>query len=407
MNILYLFHYAGTPQYGMMYRPYHLGKEWVKQGHNVTIVGASYSHVRMKQPVVNKDFDEEFVEGIRYIWMKTPSYNSSIKRIINIICFVRKLNKYSKRLCDMTKPDIVIASSTYPLDNYPAHKIAKLSGAKYCYEVHDLWPLSPMLIGGYSPKHPFIRVMQRAEDYAYKHVDKVVSLLWNAEEHMREHGLAKGKYICVPNGYDPDYWTEEKRNLPLPEIHQKTFDSLTGKLIVGFAGGFAASGAVINLIETAAVLKENNNIQFVLVGKGMEEQKLKDRAIELNLNNVTFLPAVSKELVPAVNSHFDIAYMGGTHSKLHYYGTAFNKMTDYMLSEKPIVQAIDEPNSVIEKVGCGVQIEAENPKDAANAILKIAQMPENDRLVMGKKGREYVENNLKWEKLATTFINAF
>ena len=30
MNILLINHYAGSPQYGMEYRPYYLAREWVK-----------------------------------------------------------------------------------------------------------------------------------------------------------------------------------------------------------------------------------------------------------------------------------------------------------------------------------------------------------------------------------------
>ena len=56
MNILLINHYAGGPIYGMEYRPYYLSREWVKMGHKVTILGASYSHLRQMQPNVTKDF---------------------------------------------------------------------------------------------------------------------------------------------------------------------------------------------------------------------------------------------------------------------------------------------------------------------------------------------------------------
>ena len=130
----------------------------------------------------------------------------------------------------------------------------------------------------------------------------MVSLLWNAEEHMREHGLAEGKFVSVPNGYDPEDWTEEKRNLPLPDEHQKAFKTLEGKVVVGFSGGFAASGALMTLIETAALLKNDERIHFVLVGKGPEEESLRNEVKTMGLNNVTFLPAVSKNLINASSS---------------------------------------------------------------------------------------------------------
>ncbi len=407
MNILLINHYAGSKEYGMEYRPYYLAREWVKQGHQVTIVAATFSHLRLKNPSVEKDYSTENLEGIRYVWLKTPKYGASLARIRNIISFMRKLKKYSKRFSEEIKPDLVVASSTYPLDNYAACKIAKMTGAKYTYEIHDLWPLSPMLIGGYPKWHPFIWVMQKAEDYAYKHCDKVISLLWNAEEHCRERGLAPGKFKCIPNGYLPEEWTDDKFELLLPEEHQTAFESLKGKTIVGFAGGFAASGSLDTLLKAAAKLKDRDDVHFVLVGKGPEYDNYLKIIKEYQLNNVTILPPVLKKLIPAVNKHFDIAFLGGVHSPLHQYGTSYNKMTDYMLSAKPIVQSVDEPGSVVERVGCGFRVEAENIPAIADAIEKLASFTPEERLEMGKKGEQYVRKNLPWGKLAKDFVDAF
>jgi len=407
MNILLINHYAGSQAYGMEYRAYYLAKEWVQQGHQVTIVAATYSHLRMKNPMVKKDYQIEMIDGIKYIWLKTPPYEGSLKRILNMGAFVYKVKKYAKRLSQAEQPNLVIAGSCYPLDNYVANKIAKLSGAKYTYEVRDIWPLSPKLIGGYSDYHPFIWVMQRAEDYAYKHVDEVISLLWNAEGHMLERGLPKGKFVCVPNGYYPEEWTEDKFNLPLPDEHQKAFDLLKGKIIVGFAGGFAASGNVISLVIAAAELKNRSDIHFILVGKGPELPSYEKVIEDNNLTNITILPSVPKSLIPAINKHFDIAYLGGLHSELHQYGTSYNKMTDYMLCSLPIVQSVDEPGSVVERVGCGIRVEAENVDAIAKAIIQLAEMTAEDRKEMGKKGKEYVEKNLPWDKLAKDFLAPF
>lgn len=407
MNILLINHYAGSKEYGMEYRPYYLAREWVKQGHQVTIVGATFSHLRLRQPQVERDFQEEDIDGIKYVWFKTPEYGGSFARIKNIIVFLWKLRKNVKKIAKLYAPNLVIASSTYPLDNIPAHKIAVAANAKYCYEIHDLWPLSPMLIGGYSKYHPFILAMQYGEDYAYKHVDKVVSLLWNAEKHCKERGLPSGKFVCIPNGYNPDEWSDEKFELPLPEYHQKAFDSLSGKTIVGFAGGFAASGAVITLVKSAAELRKREDVHFVLVGKGPEQSAYEQLIKEQYLTNISILPSVPKNLIPAINKHFDIAYLGGLHSELHQYGTSYNKMTDYMLCSLPIVQSVDEPGSVVERLGCGIRVEAENVKAVSKAIIRLANMTPEDRKKMGAKGKAYVEANLPWSKLAEDFLKPF
>lgn len=409
MNILLINHYAGGLKYGMEYRPYYLAKEWVKMGHQVTLIGASFSHLRIEQPVVaaNKDFEEETVEGINYIWVKTPAYESIFARIQNIFVFVCKLWKYSRKISELVKPDLIVASSTYPLDIYPARKIAKISGAKLCYEVHDLWPLSPRLIGGYSSWHPFIVVMQLAENYAYKYVDKVISLLWNAEQHMRRHGLIEGKFKCIPNGYSKENWDDLNLKEEIPQTHKLLFKRLENKTIVGFAGGFAVSGSLDTLVKAAKLLKEEDNLSFVFVGKGLEQEYLEKLVKEYSLSNIFFLPAVKKIQVPQIIAQFDIAFMGGVHSKLHYYGTSYNKLTDYMLSAKPIIQAIDEPNSVVERVGCGICVEAENSRLVADAILELAGMSREERGKMGERGRKYALENLEWGILAKHFLDEF
>jgi len=48
VNILLINHYAGSRNHGMEYRPYYLSREWVRLGHNVTVVAASFSHLRTR-----------------------------------------------------------------------------------------------------------------------------------------------------------------------------------------------------------------------------------------------------------------------------------------------------------------------------------------------------------------------
>ena len=159
MKILLINHYAGSPNLGMEFRPYYVTKGWVKLGHEVLIVGGSYSHLRKVQP----QSCEEMIDDVRYRWVKVNPYKGNgIGRIISMFSFVTKLYCNYRRYLRNFKPDIVIASSTYPLDIYPAYRIARHYHAKLIYEVHDLWPLSPMELGGYSKKHAFIRIMQKA-----------------------------------------------------------------------------------------------------------------------------------------------------------------------------------------------------------------------------------------------------
>ncbi|MBM3434929.1 MAG: glycosyltransferase family 4 protein [Bacteroidetes bacterium] len=406
MNILLINHYAGSSGLGMEFRPYYLGKEWVRAGHHVTIISASYAHVRRKQPMVSKDFSEEFISGIRYVWIKTPKYDGNgLRRVMNMIVFVIKLWISASRISKKFKPDVVIASSTYPLDNYPAYRIALKSGAQYAYEVHDLWPLSPMELGGYSKHHPFIRIMQAAENFAYKNVNLVISMLPNTLQYMQGHGLDSGKWHYIPNGINPEEWEKESA---IPEKHVVTLKNIKdqGHKIIGYTGSIGIANALENLISAAALLTKDK-ISFVITGVGPEKVRLEKQTIMKGVGNVFFLDPVLKKQMPALLDRFDILYIGLQKQSLFRFGISPNKLLDYMMAAKPVIQAIDAGNDMVGEAGCGISLEPENPEKLTEAIKTILSYTDDERAILGAKGREYVLKHHNYIVLADRMISIF
>lgn len=401
MNILLINHYAGSPAYGMEFRPYYMAKEWVKAGHKVLIVGGSYSHLRKQQPTPGL----EKIDGIDYYWVKLNEYTGNgLGRIISMILFVSKLWCNYKSYIGSFKPDIVIASSTYPIDIYPARKIARNYKAKLIYEVHDLWPLSPMELGGYSEKHPFIRIMQRAEDYCYKHVDGVVSILPKAEEHMKEHGLADGKFFYVPNGIATDDWEEP---MSLPADHNIVISDLKhrGHFLVGFAGAHGIANSLYAIIDAIDQLK-NENVSLVLVGTGQEKENLVKYSKERHIENVYFLEPINKLAIPSLLAEMDLLYIGLQKQSLFRFGISPNKIFDYMMAGKPIVQAIDAGNNLVEEANCGLYAEPGNVDAIKKTILDIKNLSDEERHNLGENGRQFVLENHTYQVLGANFIKA-
>lgn len=403
MNILMISHYAGAPQYGMEFRSYYMAREWVRMGHRVLIAGASFSHLRKQQPSPGN----ETIDGIEYLWMPSRRYEGNgLGRVLSMVQFVLNVFRHTHSLVNF-HPDMVIASSVYTFDIYPCRLIARRSHAKLVYEVHDLWPLSPMTIGHYSKWHPFIWLLQRGENYAYRHSDMVVSILDKAFPHMQRHGLDANRFCCIPNGFLQEEWGEANQ-APLPAEHSTLLSQLktSGRTIVGFAGGLTQSTAMQVLVMAAKQLANNPRLAFVLVGQGPRKEELMALAQSQNTGNIFFLPPVDKRAIPALLSRFDICYAGGVHSSLHQHGTSFNKITDYMVAGKPIVVSVDEPGNLVSRVNCGIQVEAENPTQVANAIATLADMTGEERAAMGEKGRCHALQNLDYTTLSQRFINA-
>lgn len=403
MNIIIIDHYAGSPFLGMEFRPYYLGKEWVKMGHQVTIIGASFSHLRKVQPILG----EETIEGIKYIWIKTNKYSGNgVGRLISMLIFVTKLYFKAKRLAKKINPDVVIASSTYPLDIYPARKISKLvkdKKSKLIYEVHDLWPLSPMELGGYTPKHPFIKVMQAAEDYAFKNVDAVVSILPKAFPHMSDHGLSKEKFFYIPNGIVVEDWINP---FPLDLKHHELIQNLhlQNKFIVGYAGAHGTANSLQAIIDAVARI-EINNVALVLVGTGQEKNDLIKYVKEKEIKNVYFIAPINKLMIPSLLKEMDVLYVGLQKQSLFRFGISPNKIFDYMMASKPIIQAIEAENNLVRDADCGIDVEPECVDEIANAILEIQALSEEDRRRMGENGYNFVLKNHTYDILGKRFIN--
>lgn len=405
MKILYLNHYAGSPKYGMEFRPYYLAREWCKAGHEVVVIAASYSHLRYQNPTVSSFYQHEIIDGVRYIWCRTPAYSGNgLGRVINIFTFLWRVVRLGWRYLHQWQPNVIIASSTYPLDTLPAVWMARRCQARVVYEVHDLWPLTPIEVGGMPSWHPFIRLLQWAEDFGYRHADTVISMLPCAKQHMMQHGMKPEKYCVIPNGIDVGEW-ESSTLYTLPDAHAQVLENLKKRqhFLVGYAGGLGLANALDTLIASAERLNDVP-VAFVLLGEGPEKADLMNRVRQRRLTNVYFLPAVSKSVVPAFLAHMDVMYLGWKKLKIYRFGINPNKLFDYLMAGKPVVHAVEAGNDIVQAARAGLSVPPEDPEALAGAIRTLLAMPAAERVAMGTSGKTYVLANHNYQHLAQMFL---
>ncbi len=404
MNILYINHYAGSIYHGMEYRPYYLAREWVKLGHNVTIIASNISHIRTINIDVpdSQDYLVETIDGIKYIWCRTPSYSGNgVKRVINIWVFLRQVRKLFPKLIAEAKPDLVIASSTYPFDTKVAAVIAKKVQAKLVYEVHDLWPLTPIELSGMSKYHPYIWWMQKAENFAYRTADKVVSLLPKAIDYMHKHGMSLDKFVYIPNGVSISDW--QNSSILMPKEHSQQIENIKGqfKFLVGYAGSMGESNALEYLVSAAKKLPD---IAFVLIGNGTNRELLLQRVMNENITNVFFLSAIQKTQVADFLKQMDVLYIGWKKLSIYRFGICPNKLFDYMLAAKPIIHSVNAGNDLVFDAKCGVSVAAEDINAIVKAINTLSHQKLDDRERMGENGHGYVIKHHDYPILAKRFL---
>lgn len=388
--------YATTPAVSFGGRHYYLAEELAKRGYNVYVIAGTANHQTRTIPKFKALFTLEKIGGFSFIWVKMPEYANahSKQRAINWFLFPWRIQKLSQFIPD--KPDVVLCSSPHPIAFLGAERIAKKFKAKLVFEVRDIWPLTLIELGGYSPKHPFIRFMQWVEERAYKKSDRVISNLKNSVEHMVRHGLQREKFAWVPNGFSMD---EVNQNVPLNETVANSLPK--NKFIVGYAGAIGVANTLDTFVEAAEKLKSYSDIAFVMVGQGSEKEALQNLVSNRKLDNVIFIEPIPKVEIQSMLSRFDVCFIGLTKDPLFKFGVSPNKLFDYLYSGKPILYAIESGEyTPVKDADAGVQVEPQNPQALADAVLQLYSLSNADRDKLGANGKQVAIEQYEYGMLA-------
>ena len=427
MKILLINHYAGAHKYGMEFRPLYLAREWTKVNNEVVIVASDQSHIRANNPdfkskemkplqgLDSQKFRTEKIDDIQYIWCKTPEYSGNgMGRVFNIFVFLIRLFQLSFWLGRNFLADVIITSSTYPMDIFPARWMKfvfskfgrRTKPTKLVYEVHDLWPLSPIELGGMSPWHPFILWIQGAEDLSYRWADQVISMLPKTKEYMISRGMRPNKFSYVPNGIDFAEWDSDSKSLLNLNFQKQAAEIKSGfTLTVAYFGTHGLANALVSFVEAAELaLEKKLSIAFILVGTGPDKSTLVQLAKSKKLTNIFFLEAISKSEIPNALQLFDILYIGLQKQKLFRFGISPNKLIDYMAAAKPILFAIEAGNDPVLENSCGLSIMPEDPVAIVEALVKFSTLAVSERKNMGMRGRAFARENHDYRVLAGKFL---
>jgi len=91
---------------------------------------------------------------------------------------------------------------------------------------------------------------------------------------------------------------------------------------------------------------------------------------------------------------------------LFRFGISPNKLMDYMMAGRPIIQAIEAGNDMVAESECGLSVPPEEPQAIAEATLHLLALSASEREAMGRKGHEYVMAHHDYRVLAQQFLEA-
>jgi glycosyltransferase involved in cell wall biosynthesis len=387
--------YASTPATGRHPRPHHFARELAARGHRVRLIAASWHHLLREGVTAEAAPPLERIDGYDFVRIPMPRYAHSHdkRRVLNWLLFAWRVTELHRRLPE--RPDVIMCSSPALFAFLGAERLARRFGARLVFEVRDIWPLTLVELGSYSPRHPMIMVMQWVEDRAYRQSDEVISVLPGAVDHMVARGMERRKFNWIPNGFS------KSDDVVPTDMPTSLRDSLpNARFVVGYIGTLGRANALDNLLSAAERLRDQTDIAFVLVGPGLEKDRLQAETTARGLENVHFIDAVPKAMVQSMLADFDACYIGWLESSLYRFGISANKLYDYLYSGRPIVHAFSGGYDPVEAYGAGVTGPAENPSALSEAILKLRDLPLEERRRMGENGRRAALEHHEYGMLA-------
>ena len=391
-------------------RHYHFAKYLTQAGYNVKVFAASSLHNSDENLISNKQmFLESEFEGLSYVYVRAGNYKGNgMSRIKNMLEFSGRLRSVFKKLARKEgRPDVLCVASPHNFVCMPSLRYSKKAKIPCIVEVADLWPESIVAYFPKFQKNPAIALMYSLEKWMYKRADRIIFTMEGGAEYICDKGWGKkidlSKVKHINNGVNLELFdAQAKENI----VQDSDLDDETTFKII-YAGSIRHANGLGSLLDIAKfIASKNQQIKFLIWGDGDQKESLEKRAVDEQIDNVTFKGRVEKKYIPYITSkaqllllHYDSVY-----ERIFKYGGSQNKFFEYLASGRPILSDIEIGYSIISKYKAGVEVDSQNPEDIANAIDQVLKMPIEEIEQMGKNARAAAED-YDYKVLADKFIH--
>jgi len=394
VRILFLSHFYPPEMGGAASRISGLAKWLVKFGHEVTVITGfpNYPIGKIFPDYKNKKNKVEFIDGVKILRTKVfpVAYESIFIRLLNYFTlFITAFFVSFKKRNDF---DIIVASSPPLTIGMLGLILSKIYKIPWILDVRDIWPDVAVEAGMLKQGGMTYQLSKKLANYLYNNADHITPVTDIKSTKIGQNNINSSKISVVQNGVDFDLINAAKQKDWCSDL------GLEDKFILSYAGLIGIAQGVNVIIETALQLKEVQELHFLIVGEGVEKQKLQDRARSLKLNNITFLSCQPKELIVSLLTSSDIALIPLVSDKL--LDAVPSKLLEAWACKLPVLLiAGGEAADTVLKAGGGIVVAPNDINGIKIAIKKLQDSPELIKKY-SQNGFNYVSGNFDREFLA-------
>ncbi|MBN1185671.1 MAG: glycosyltransferase family 4 protein [Bacteroidales bacterium] len=379
-------------------------KIWQEIGHDVVVItGNLFQRSTIRKIQYKGKFVVKTNQENAEVWRcyVSKAYNRSfIGRLWGYFSFVFS-GLYAGLFKVKGKFDLILVTSPPIFVGIIAYVLSKVKRIPFVFEVRDLWPESAIDTGVIRNKH-IIMGSYWFEDFIYKRAKLICVLTpaFHTKLHAEKH-IPKEKIILIPNAADFELVDELSTEFD-PDVFRKE-TGMDDNFVIIYIGAHGVANGLNQVLDVARLLKDTK-VLFILIGGGMQKQKLVYEAKDKKINNIRFLDSMPKKealkYVIASDAGASILIKNETFKTVYS-----NKTFDYMSCKKPILMVIDGiSRELIETADAGIFVEPENPYDFEEKIRYYLANP-GELKRQGLNGYKYAREHFDRSVLAKKYVN--
>jgi glycosyltransferase involved in cell wall biosynthesis len=377
-----------------------LSREWVRHGHDVTVVTGLPNH---PTGIIAPDyrgtiFRRETLDGITVLrnWLYATPNEGFVRRTVAHMSFM--MSAMILTTPRLRGHDVIVVSSPTFFAVIAAWFMSRVWRIPYVFEVRDLWP-GIFIELGVLKNRSIIRLLEGIEMFLYRRAARVVVVTDSFRDILLRRGLPDGHVSTITNGVDCEAFRPGPRENGIRRTH-----ALSGRFVVLYIGAHGISQALSAILESASALRDDPDVVFVFVGEGAERRVLMEKADRLELPNVRFLPGQPREAVQAWYAAADVVLVPLRNIPL-FETFIPSKMFEVMACGRPIIGSVKgEARAVLERSGGAIVVDPEDSAAIARAIRRLAEdRALGDRL--GEAGSRFVRAHYDRRVLARRYLD--
>ncbi|MDF1582292.1 MAG: glycosyltransferase, exosortase A system-associated [Methyloprofundus sp.] len=366
------------------------------------VLGWKTFHVTSAKHTVGEQAIEE-VDGLSFYRSQQPTGLLAKLPVFNQWAIVKSLTVRLDEIIPEIRPDILQAHSP-ALNGLAAIKAGKKYNIPVVYECRAFWEDAAVDHGTTQEGSLRYRITKALETYVFQQAQAITCICEGLRQDIIQRGIAENKITVIPNAVNIEKFTfGQEAN---PELKQQL--DLQNKTVLGFIGSFYAyEGIPLILDALPEILKQQANVRLLLVGGGPQEQIIKEKVKQLQLESfVIFTGRVSHDQVQDYYNLVDIFVYPRLAMRLTELVTPLKPLEAMAQGRLVIASDVGGHKELIKDQENGVLFKANDADSLAACVLNLLANSQSWP-AMRQAGRQYVEQERNWVKSVSNYQHVY